>query len=267
MTFKYTDYHIHTNWSADIAENGPSFEEYIRIAEQERINVCFLEHYELYYVENDRSNPFFGEKIADYLEEIDTLKETYDFVLGGLEVEYYQDRENDLLDFMDDYGNELDFIAGTVHEWIIGYPVTSRDLLLKFIEKKPIKQIVDEYFNVIRKLIQSKIFKNICHIDTIYRYINENDIKPPDDVKIDNDLVLELGKLCIKNKISIEYNLSGVKFPIGRSFPSKEIIYQLREKGANIFVGSDAHDIKYFQEQIPNIVSAYDYLNTIRVLP
>ena len=31
MKFKYTDYHIHTSdWSSDIDENGPKFEDYIK---------------------------------------------------------------------------------------------------------------------------------------------------------------------------------------------------------------------------------------------
>jgi len=263
MHYKYTDYHIHTNWSADIIEDGPNFEDYIKIAEKERINICFLEHFELYYVESDKRNPFYGEKIADYLEEVDKLKETYDFILSGLEVEYYQEKENDLLDFMDDYGKELDFIAGTIHEWIFGYPVTSRDLLSKFIEKVPVKQIVDDYFDISKKLIQSKIFKNICHIDTIFRYINNNDIKPPNDLDTSDDRVIELGKLCMKNKINIEYNLSGFKFPINRSFPSKEVVFKLRREGANFFVGSDSHDIEYFKEQIPEVKDAYDFINSI----
>jgi HisJ family histidinol phosphate phosphatase len=263
MKFKYTDYHIHTNWSADIIENGPDFEDYIKVAEEDMINICFLEHYELYYIERDKKNPFYNEKIVDYLEEIDNLKETYDFILSGLEVEYYQDKEIDLSEFMDDYGKDLDFIAGAVHEWIYGYPVTSRDLLLKFIEKKPIKQIVDEFFEITRMLIQSKIFKNICHIDTIYRYINKDDIKPPKELNTSDDTVLELGQLCIKNKISIEYNLSGFKFPIGRSFPSKEVVYNLRENGANFFVGSDSHDIIYFKDQVPKVKDAYDFINSI----
>jgi histidinol phosphatase-like PHP family hydrolase len=86
MKFKHTDYHIHTNWSADISKNGPVFEDYIKIAEANEINICFLEHYELYYIEQDKTNPFYDSKIDDYLEEIDELKETYNFVLSGLPV-------------------------------------------------------------------------------------------------------------------------------------------------------------------------------------
>ena len=160
MKFKLTDYHIHTaNWSTDVGENGPNFIDYIKVAESNRINICFLEHFELYHIEIDKSNPFYNDGIQDYLEEIDTLKETYDFILGGLEIQYYKDREIELMEFFDEYGKELDFICGSIHEWINNYPVTTRKHLLKFLEKKPLDKIIDEYFDVSKMMIESKIFK------------------------------------------------------------------------------------------------------------
>ena len=264
MKFKFTDYHVHTaKWSADIEDNGPNFEDYIKIAEKNEINVCFLEHYELYSIEKDKTNPFYNGNIDNYLEELDEIKETYDFIYCGLEVEYYKDREIELLEFMDDYEKELDFIGGTIHEWIFGYPITSKKKLIKFLEKKRMKEIIDEYFETSEMMINSQIFKNICHIDTIFRYINENDIKPEEDCDISEERVLELGRLCIKNNLCIEYNLSGKKFPIGRPFPSKTIIYQLLKEGGKFFVGSDSHSLDYFESQITNVKEAYKYLNSI----
>jgi len=263
MKFKYTDYHVHTNWSLDIAENGPKFEEYIVVAEKNRINVCFLDHYELYYLEKDKKTPFYDENIYNYLEEIDTLKETYDFILSGLEVDYYPEKETQLREFMDDNAREIDFIAGTIHEWIPNYPITLRDKLNELIEKIPMKQIIDEYFEVSESLIKSKIFKNICHIDTIFRYINENDIIPEDDCDVSDDRVLKLGRFCIENDVNIEYNLSGLRFPIKRPFPSRAVISKLKEEGGKVFVGSDSHSIGYFEKTIPDLKNAYEFLSLI----
>jgi len=261
MKFKYTDFHIHSkNWSIDVGKDGPNFEDYVRVAETNQINICFLEHYEIYYLEKDKTNPFYGDNINNYLEEIDKIKETYDFVLGGLEVEYYMDRDTELREFMDDYERELDFIAGTIHEWKFGYPVTTRKLLLELLERRSIKQVVDEYFTIFENMLNSKIFKNVCHIDTIFRYINNNDIKPPEGCDTSDERVIDLGRLCIKNKINIEYNLSGVRFPIGRSFPSKAVIIKLKEEGAGFFVGSDSHELDYFEEQIPKVKKAYSFI-------
>ena len=149
MRFKFTDFHVHTRpYSVDVAEDGPTFIDYIKVAEEYRINVCFLEHYELYYIETDKKNPFYNGNIDNYLEEIDDLKETYDFIYSGLEVEYYQEKEIELLELMDDYAKEVDFIAGTIHEWIFNYPITQRERLLDLLEKKSMKSVIDEYLSI-----------------------------------------------------------------------------------------------------------------------
>jgi HisJ family histidinol phosphate phosphatase len=163
---------------------------------------------------------------------------------------------------MDDYEKELDFIGGTLHEWIFGYPVTSKKKLLELLTKKKMKDVIDEYFETSESMINSKIFKNICHLDVIFRYINENDIKPEENCDTSEDRVLELGRLCIKNNISIEYNLSGRRFPIGRPFPSKAIISQLKKEGGKFYVGSDSHSLDYFKKQITKVKEAYNYIRS-----
>jgi HisJ family histidinol phosphate phosphatase len=264
MKFKFTDYHVHTaDWSTDIDKGGPKFEDYIKIAEEYEINICFLDHFELYSIETDKNNPFANGNIENFLEEIDELKETYDFIFSGLEVEYYRDREIELLEFMDDYKKELDFIGGTIHEWILGYPITTRDKLVKLLDKKEVKVIIDEYFETCEMMINSKIFKNICHLDVVFRYINENDIIPTKDCDVSEERVLNLGRMCIKNNLNIEYNISGEKFPIGHPFPSKSVITQLIKEGGKYFVGSDSHSLNYFEKQIPKVKDAYSYLNSI----
>ena len=266
MKFKFTDYHVHTaKWSADISKDGPQFEDYIKIAENHEINICFLDHYELYSIENDKTNPFCDGNIDNYLEEIDELKETYDFIYSGIEVEYYKDREIELLEFMDDYKRELDFIGGTIHEWILGYPITNREKLVKLLEKKKMKTIIDEYFETCEMMVNSKIFTSICHIDTIFRYINENDIIPTKDCDVTEERVLKIGRTCIKNNMRVEYNLSGERFPVGRPFPSKPVISQLVREGCKFFVGSDSHSLDYFEKQITKVKDAYVYLNQLKI--
>ncbi|MGQ4872568.1 MAG: histidinol-phosphatase HisJ family protein [Promethearchaeia archaeon] len=264
MKFKYTDFHVHTRWSHDIANFGPTFDDYAIIAEKYKINICFLDHYKLYYIENDPNYPFYGNKIEQYLEEIDKIKEIYDFVLSGLEVDYYEKKENELREFMDNYGNQFDFIAGTIHETEYGYPVTIRAKLLELLKKKDLKIIVDDYYNLMEKMIKSKIFKNICHLDTIFRYINLNDIVPGPEIDISNDRIIELGLLCIENNIKIEYNLSGYKYPLNRTFPSKNVVKFLAKKGAKFFVGSDSHDLLYFKNSIKKVKEAYEFINNIQ---
>ncbi|MFO8019173.1 MAG: histidinol-phosphatase HisJ family protein [Promethearchaeia archaeon] len=264
MQFKFTDYHVHTNWSHDIVNTGPTFKEYIEEAERHRINICFLDHYELYYLETDSTYPFYDNKIVDYLEIMDKLKENYEFIQNGLEVEYYPQKENELRTFMDDFGKEFDFIAGTLHETKMGFPVTTRAKLMELLKKFSIGKVVDDYFSIMEQLIKSQIFENVCHLDTIFRYINEDDILPPKDCNISEERVLKLGQLCIENGIRIEYNLSGYKYSIGRPFPSKYVIKELTLKGAPVYVGSDSHSLEYFKQNVQNVKNAYKFLNSLK---
>lgn len=261
MRYKYTDYHVHTNWSHDIANWGPSFEDYAEIAELNEINICFLDHYELFYIEHDKTYPFYGGKIEQYLEEVDKIKATYDFILSGLEVDYYKEYEVQLKEFMDDYEKQFDFIAGTIHETDLGLPVTTREKLVELLKIRKTEQVVNRFFELSEDMINSTIFQNICHLDTIFRYINTRDLKPSFDTDISDERVIELGRLCILHDIKIEYNLSGLKFPIGRPFPNKSVIQQLKREGASIFIGSDSHSIEYFERMIPLVKKEYRILN------
>lgn len=262
--FVITDFHVHTKWSSDITENGPTFEAYLPIAEKNKINICFLDHYELYHVKNNINYPFYGDgKIEQYIEQMDKIKENFDFVLSGLEVDYYLDKDVELKEFMDNYGKAFDFIAGSLHETDVGLPFTTREKLIELLSKKKIKSVVDEYFELMRKMIESKIFENVCHLDTIFRYINPKDIKPTSDVDVSDERILELGRLCIKNKIRIEYNLSGFRYPISRPFPSNIVIKKLKKEGGEFFIGSDSHSINYFRSVIPSVKKAYKFLNKL----
>ena len=83
------------------------------------------------------------------------------------------------------------------------------------------------------------------------------------DCDISDSRVLDLGRLCIKNKIKVELNLSGLRFPVNRTFPSMDVMKQLKKEGVEFFVGSDSHSLDYFKDQIHKVIEAYKLLNPI----
>ncbi len=263
MKFPHTDYHVHTNWSFDISKNGPSFYDYLDVCEEHQINICFLEHYELYYVETNKYHPFYGEKIVDYIEEIDNIKESYDFVLSGLEVDYYIDRENQLIEFLDNYGDQLDFIAGSVHELMYDYPITVPSGAEKLLSIWSAEKIVDEYFYALNKMVSSNLFRNLCHIDIVFRYINPHFCNYLiDEQAIFNELV-EIGKICEQKGVSIECNLSGLRHLIGRPYPSNKVISEYIKQGIRVYVGSDSHSVNNFRKNIPLVKETYENIEKL----
>ncbi|MHA1689589.1 MAG: PHP domain-containing protein [Promethearchaeota archaeon] len=261
MKFKYTDYHVHTKWSHDIVDSGPSFSDYAVMAEKLKLNVCFLDHYKLYYVKYDKTYPFHGVEVTlkKYLEEVNKVKENYAHVLSGLEVDYYVDMEEEIGEFLDIHEKDFDFIAGAFHETDHWFPFTTRAKLKKLLKKKKHEEVIDEFLEITHKMIDSNLFKNICHVDSIFRYLNDNDIKLDRPIEVHDDFFIALGKECAKKGIKLEFNLSGIRYPIQRPFPSLELALKLKQEGVRFFIGSDSHSLKHFKYHVAQIKEMTDF--------
>lgn len=264
------DFHVHTKWSLDIPE-GPSPEDYLEEAEKNKIHICFLDHYELVYKNNPKMPegknwtpiwPFEGDNWHKYLEIMDNLKSNYSFVSSGLEVDYYIDKEDELRNFIDDNKNEFDFLVGTVHDAEFCSPITLSEDLQRLIKKYgSFEKVANIYFDIEEQMVKSKIFKAIAHIDTIYRFCGSFiDRKPEYE---NNNRIKKIANLCRDNDIWIEYNLSGIRYPIGRPFPNENLITEFRKQGAKIFVGSDSHSVQTFKQFIPEVKRATQTLKNI----
>ncbi|MHA1805166.1 MAG: hypothetical protein ACTSU4_11680 [Promethearchaeota archaeon] len=262
MKFKHTDFHVHTKWSHDIAKNGPDFNDYAKLAEELNLNVCFLDHYELYHVKHDKTYPFYGgeEILNKYLKEVSQVKENHNNVLSGLEVDYYVDMEEEIGEFLDLHEKDFDFIAGAFHETDHWFPFTTRSKLKELLKKKKQEDIINEFLEITRKMIDSNLFKNICHVDGVFRYLNDNDIKLDRSIEMNDEFFIAIGKKCAKKGIKLEFNLSGVRYPIQRPFPSRDLALKLKQEGVRFFIGSDSHSLEHFMYHAAQIKEMTDVL-------
>lgn len=264
------DFHIHTCWSLDIP-HGPKPEDYFEVAEENKIHIGFLDHYEMIYEGNPTGPPgkewmpewpFEGNKWNRYLEKMDELKSNYDFVSSGLEVDYYPYGEDRLKNFVDDYGDEFDLLVGTVHEVEPFAPITLADDLKRMIRKHGnLEQVADIYFEIEKKMVKSKIFDAVAHIDTIYRFCNS--FVPMKTEYDQNSQVKEIANLCKETDTWLEWNLSGFRYPIGRPFPPFKIIKEHLGNGGKVFIGSDTHAVKTLKEFVPRIQKGYKMMHEV----
>lgn len=249
------DLHVHSNWSEDIKEVGPNASEYLEIAQKYKIHVGFLEHFELLH-EKDKDRKLNVNTIDAYLEEIDELKNNYDNITTGLEVDYYKEFEGRIAEFIDDYKNSFDFLAGSMHEVELYYPVTQPIKLKEQIKKMgSFDKVVNTYFEKVEQMISSGLFSAIVHPDVIYRFCSKEYVEQHQS-EIDKRVIKVL-KPCIDKRIMIEVNVSGLFFKIGRIFPSETVINNLLAEGATFFVGSDSHFIKDFKVRITEVRKAH----------
>jgi HisJ family histidinol phosphate phosphatase len=249
------DLHVHTNWSQDIAFNGPNPQDYIELAQKYHIHIGFLDHFELLR-EKEAQWKLNLNTIDSYLNQMEELKKKYNFITTGLEIDYYTELEDKIEDFIENYGHRFDFLVGTMHETDLFYPVTQKDKLQALIKKYgSFEAVVERYFEKLSRMIHSGLFKAIAHPDVIYRFCSK-DYFNNKELNIDKK-VIEVLKPCISNNILIELNISGLYFEIGRPFPSQNVVNHLLAEGATFFVGSDSHSTKDFEKRIIDLRKAH----------
>lgn len=251
------DHHVHTHWSRDNI-TGPSFADYIPLAESEGIHITFLEH--LLLTRFDSANPLRPDTIPQFLEEFDAAKTQYPNLSLGFEVDYYPDRESELAEFLDRYQDGIDFVVGSVHELPFAplHPFTIADELRILLQDHSFGEIVDQYFAVEQQMVESGLFAAIAHPDVIFRFCG--DVVPSTADLPKHPRLLQIGRLCREHMVQMEFNLRGLYYPCHRPFPCVDVALAFRAMGVKLFLGSDSHSVADFAEQVVYIKKASEFV-------
>jgi HisJ family histidinol phosphate phosphatase len=247
------DLHLHSVWSQDNPQ-GPKLADYIPFAEKYKIHIGFTDHFEMLYYETKdlrqgewRLNP---NTIDKYLEEIDSVRESFPHVSAGLELDYYPHRESLLAEFLDKYGDQFDLLIGSVHELEDFFPVTQRkengELMKAYGSFDAMKQ---KYFEYERKMLESQLFDAIAHPDVIYRFVTTEEKRLHPEYS-DDPIIIDLGQICRRTKTLMEVNTSGLRFEWADTLPSPKIVNHLLADDVRFFVGSDSHSCERFVQSV-----------------
>ncbi len=250
------DHHVHTCWSLDIPK-GPRFEDYIPVVEEEHIQINFLDHLEVALFHE--SVPLKESTISQYLEAFEVAKARCAHLFKGFEVDYYPDKEAEIAEFLDTYKKDLDFVVGAVHEIAPLKPITVPGHLRNMLEQHSFDDLVEKYFDIERKMVESGLFDAIAHPDVIFRFCG--DIVGDQPSYKNHPLLLELGDLCKQKTVRVEVNVRGLLYPCRRSFPDIPVVKTFLKKGVQMFVGSDSHSITDLKRQVPWIKQANSFIS------
>ncbi len=218
------DYHMHTLFS-DGKDTYPAYLENAR--KKDLSEIGFTDHITLETVDwsvKEIDYPVLKENLRSLCNNFSEDVQ----VRFGLEVDYFEHREDELRDIIAYF--PVDYVIGSVHflgRWNFD---TDESLYGKW----PNDELYRRYFEQVQKAAKSGLFDIIGHFDLIkkLRCWPEND---------QSSLYEETLKVLREADIVMELNTSGIDRPCGEFFPSRKILEMASRIGIPITLGSDAH--------------------------
>lgn len=221
------DYHIHTKASPDA---DGSIEEYIKRAKENNIDeIGFSEHIILHNVDGFPYMPI--QLMPAYVRHFLYFKETSELPIKlGVEIDFAPCDIEKIKGFIQKY--PFDYVIGAVHfigDWPIDHPSQIQEY-----SKRDILQIYEEYFNLVKKLCECRLFDILAHPDLIKIF----GFRPKGDF---SNILYETAEIMAKSNICAEINTRGLRRPCSEIYPSEQFLKMLHNLGVPIVFGSDAH--------------------------
>jgi len=218
--------------------------EYIKVAKDRGLSeIGFSDHFAVKKAgQIDYSMNY--EELRKYVEAIQKLKESVDFPIKlGLEMDFFPEFEKNIEKTLKSYA--FDYVIGSVH-FIKEWPVDDPSSILDY-KKSNIKKLYDEYFNLVKQAIESRLFDTIGHIDLIKIF----GFKPKNDI---TNLLENVADALKENKVCVELNTRGLSKPCKEIYPSEKLLKICFENKVQVTLGSDAHNPeevgRYFDKAI-----------------
>ncbi len=174
-----------------------------------------LEEFEIYKNWYESAVKEFGDKIK---------------IKFGIEAEYIEDQIEFIKNFVKN-GN-FDYVIGSVH-FIGDWNIASRKEEWKW-DGKNVDEVYENYYQIMKKLVQSGVFDIIGHFDMIKKFGHRPD-------KNFDETIREILKLVKESGMCLEINTSGLKQKAAEIYPSIEILEIVKEYKIPLALGSDAH--------------------------
>jgi histidinol-phosphatase (PHP family) len=185
-----------------------------------------------------------------YYNLLNNFKKKNKNILIGLEVDYYPQKEKEIKAYIEEIKKDykIDFFTGSIH-WLDNWGIDlDYDEYWKHIKEKGVDRIYYDYFCLVKKMVKSKLFNIIGHIDLIkiFGAINH-----------DHKCKYEIVKMLKRYNQVVEVNTNGKNKTIKEFYPSYECLELYYKNNIEITLSSDAHFNKrvgeYFSKMIQNL--------------
>ena len=203
-----------------------SMDEYIKEAIKKGISIYgFSDHAPMEYDSKYRMS---FEEMDIYEEWIDKLAKKYPQIkiLKGYEVDFTPYVDKRVLE------RNVDYLIGSIH-FLDNWGFDNPEFLAVWNERD-IDDVYKEYFDLIVKLAESKMFDIVGHLDLIKVF----NFRPNEDIKI---LAKKAIEAIADNNLVVEINTAGIRKAVNEPYPSITLLEMIKEANIDITFASDAH--------------------------
>ncbi|MEW5922555.1 MAG: histidinol-phosphatase [Candidatus Zixiibacteriota bacterium] len=243
--FALADYHVHPNFSVD-AEG--SIEDFCSAAREKGISeICFTTHFDTNPTSSEwgRSIRVNGElkinsveNFGHYVRAIEKANIDSPMVIKcGVEVGFYAGCEEEIQELFNTY--PVEYRLGAVHE-VGNIDICTEELIKRASSEIPLEKLADDYFDLVRRMVETGLFDSVAHID-MYKWYGlkyyGNDI-----LTMHRGRIEKVFEAMVRNNTGMEINTAALRKGHVEYYPSMEIVNMARKAGVRIAaIGSDAH--------------------------
>jgi histidinol-phosphatase (PHP family) len=165
-------------------------------------------------------------------------------VVLGLEVDYYQDRMDQVAALLADY--PFDVLLGSIH-WLGAwrFDVLSEPLMVAEWDVRDVDAVWDEYTRAMEELGASGVCDVFAH---------------PDLVKIagrvpaiPDEFYDRITEAAVRSGMAAEVSSAGWRKPAGEEYPAPPLLKRLVERGVPLTTASDAHSLPDVADRVGTI--------------
>jgi len=253
----FSDYHLHPDYSLDATG---TIDQYCQKALELGLKeICFTTHYDTDPVRKDidplmridgQIVPLNKANVKRYIEDVKRANRIYSplglSVKVGLEADYAPHYEDDLRKNLSAF--DLDYILGAVH-CLDHIAISASDEAESYFKEKSLKELCQEYYEVLRKAVESGLFDAIAHLD-IYRKYGLA-FYGEEILTAHRGLVEPVLELMAENDVGLEINTGLLRKGHKEFSPSLEILNLALNMNVKITgFGSDAHRVMHLGKGI-----------------
>ncbi|MEA2608399.1 MAG: histidinol-phosphatase family [Chloroflexota bacterium] len=159
----------------------------------------------------------------------------------GVELTYDRTWEADIRDHL--ARHSYDFTIGSVHDRLDSPYHPSR--VRAWVAGRSLAEIVVPSFVEVEAAARSGLFDALGHLDVVKRYLHPHVTK--ERLAAEPELYEPILLALVESGTALEINTSGLRHPIGETYPPPAIVARFRDLGGRaVSIGSDAHRPDHF---------------------